>query len=150
MTCLPPCLHRIRGSKGQALVELALMLPILLLLILGVIEFGRAFYMKNTLTNAVRHAARKAAVNTSWNQNSIRFWTYSAVPGSWRNPSSITLAQSSPTSPPASGSGAGITVLATVKFKTIAPNFDFPRYKINSPFRNYTTISAQATMRYEQ
>ncbi|KAB0666539.1 pilus assembly protein [Oryzomonas japonica] len=143
MTCLPPCLHRIRGSKGQALVELALILPILLLLILGVIEFGRAFYMKNTLTNAVRHAARKAAVNTSWNQNSIRFWTYSAVPASWGNTSVITLAQSSPASPPSSGSGADITVTAKLKFNTIVPHFSFP-------FKNYTTISAQATMRYEQ
>ncbi|QEM68883.1 pilus assembly protein [Geobacter sp. FeAm09] len=143
MTYPPSCLHRLRSSRGQALVELALLLPILLLLIFGVIEFGRAFYMKNTLTNAVRHAARKAAVNTSWNQTSIRFWTYSAVPGSWRSASVITLAQSSPASPPASGSGADVTVTAKLKFTTIVPHFYFP-------FKNYTTIAARATMRYEQ
>ncbi|KAA0890553.1 pilus assembly protein [Oryzomonas rubra] len=143
MICLPPCLHRIRGSKGQALVELALILPILLLLILGVIEFGRAFYMKNTLTNAVRHAARKAAVNTSWNQDTIRFWTYSAVPSSWQNTTLITAVQVTPISPPLSGIDKTIKVQANLKFNTIVPHFYFP-------FKNYTTIVAQATMRYEQ
>jgi len=138
-----PCLHRIRNSKGQALVEFALLLPVLLLLILGIIEFGRAFYMKNTLTNAVRHSARKAAVSPSWNQNSIRFWTYSAVPSTWQNTSVIKIAQSTPSSPPSSGTGVPITVNANLKFTTIVPNFLFP-------FKNYTTISAQATMRYEQ
>nr|WP_218043342.1 TadE family protein [Oryzomonas sagensis] len=145
MICLPPCLHRIRGSKGQALVELALILPILLLLILGVMEFGRAFYMKNMLTNAVRHAARKAAVNTVWDQNTIRSWIYNTVPASW----SITLViPPTTTSPPASGDD--IIVSAKLKFDTIVPNFNSPRYKINYLFKNLTTISAQATMRYEQ
>ena len=40
--------------KGQALVEFALALPLLLLLILGVLEFGRAFKIKLVLENAAR------------------------------------------------------------------------------------------------
>lgn len=135
--------HRKLNSKGQALVEFALILPVLLLLTIGIIEFGRAFYMKNTLTNAVRHSARKAVVSTNWNQNTIRYWTYSSVPSSWRNTTLITTVQSTPSSPPLSGSGTAITVRANLKFNTIVPNFYFP-------FKNYQTISAQATMRYEQ
>ncbi|NIV14468.1 MAG: hypothetical protein GWN62_25295, partial [Aliifodinibius sp.] len=42
------------GRKGQALVEFALALPLLLLLILGVLEFGRAFKIKLVLENAAR------------------------------------------------------------------------------------------------
>lgn len=100
--------------------------------------------MKNTLTNAVRHAARKAAVSNSWNQGTIRFWTYSAVPSGWQNSSVIKSATSIPLAPPVSGSvNDAITVNAKLKFDTIVPNFYFP-------FSNYTTISAQATMRYEQ
>ena len=132
-----------KNAKGQVLVELALLLPLLLLLILGIIEFGRAFYMKNTLSNAVRHSARKAIVNTNWNQSTIRFWTYSAVPPGWQNDTVIPTIQSTPTSPPTSGSGAAVTVQATMKFDTIVPNFYFP-------FIDYKTITAQATMRYEQ
>lgn len=51
-----------RQSKGQALVEMAIILPLLLLLVLGVFEFGRAMYIKNTLTHAARAGARAAVV----------------------------------------------------------------------------------------
>lgn len=43
-----------RMRKGQALVEFALALPLVLLLVLGVLEFGRAFQTKIVLTNAAR------------------------------------------------------------------------------------------------
>jgi len=43
-----------KRKKGQALVEFALALPLLLILILGVLEFGRAFQTKIVLTNAAR------------------------------------------------------------------------------------------------
>ncbi len=43
-----------KRNKGQALVEFALALPLLLILILGVLEFGRAFQTKIVLTNAAR------------------------------------------------------------------------------------------------
>lgn len=43
--------------RGQTLVEFALVLPLLLLTVLGVIEFGRLFYGVNTLQNAARYTA---------------------------------------------------------------------------------------------
>ena len=46
---------------AQALVEFALVLPILLLLILGVMDFGRLFYTKMVLTNAAREGANYLA-----------------------------------------------------------------------------------------
>ena len=54
-----------RNRKGQVLVETAIILPILLLLIFGLIDFGRAMYTKNTLNNAARAGARVAAVTKS-------------------------------------------------------------------------------------
>jgi Flp pilus assembly protein TadG len=51
-----------KHCKGQALVEMAIILPLLLLLVLGIFEFGRAMYIKNTLTNAARAGARAAVV----------------------------------------------------------------------------------------
>ena len=43
--------------RAQALVEFALLLPILLVLILGAMDLGRVFYVKTVLTNAAREGA---------------------------------------------------------------------------------------------
>ncbi|MBI5955396.1 MAG: pilus assembly protein [Chloroflexi bacterium] len=48
-------------QRGQSLVELALALPILMLVLLIVVDFGRAFYAYVTVTNASREGARYAA-----------------------------------------------------------------------------------------
>jgi len=47
-----------RFIKGAAMVELALVLPILTLLLFGFIETGRALYQQNTLTKAISTGAR--------------------------------------------------------------------------------------------
>jgi Flp pilus assembly protein TadG len=52
-------------GRGQALVEFALVLPILLLLIFGIIDAGRLIYAYNTVSNSARNAARVAIVNQS-------------------------------------------------------------------------------------
>ena len=52
-------------STGQSLVELALALPVLLLLFLGLADFGRAFYYTSTIANAARVGAGYAAANAS-------------------------------------------------------------------------------------
>jgi len=49
------------NPKAQAVVEFALMLPIMLVLILGVMDFGRIFYIKMILTNAAREGANYLA-----------------------------------------------------------------------------------------
>lgn len=50
-------------TRGQALAEFALVLLILLLLFMGVFDFGRAIFMHTSLTNAAREGARLAIVN---------------------------------------------------------------------------------------
>ncbi|MEW6446535.1 MAG: TadE/TadG family type IV pilus assembly protein [Bacillota bacterium] len=52
----------IRGERGQATVELALVLPVLLLILFGIMEFGRVFSAYLVITNAAREGARLAAV----------------------------------------------------------------------------------------
>jgi Flp pilus assembly protein TadG len=54
-----------RNTKGQVLVETALILPLLLVLIFGLVDFGRAMYTKNTLNYAASLGARVAAVTPS-------------------------------------------------------------------------------------
>ena len=47
-----------RRRRGAAMVEMALILPIFLLLTVGLIEFGRAFMVQQMVTNASRDGAR--------------------------------------------------------------------------------------------
>ncbi len=55
--------ERRQGQPGQALVEFALVLPILLLLAVGIMDFGRALFVYSEVSNAAREAVRFAAVN---------------------------------------------------------------------------------------
>jgi Flp pilus assembly protein TadG len=50
-------------SAGQGLMEFALVLPLIVLLVTGAVDVGRAVFAYNTLANAARHGARVAAVN---------------------------------------------------------------------------------------
>lgn len=57
MRAAKPAAHR---ERGASLVEFALVLPLFLLLVGGMVDFGRAFYTQVTLTNAAREGARSA------------------------------------------------------------------------------------------
>jgi len=52
-----------RGQRGQSLVETALVLPILLIILMGIFDFGRAIFAYNAVSNSAREAARLAIVN---------------------------------------------------------------------------------------
>jgi Flp pilus assembly protein TadG len=54
--------RRTNIERGQAAVEFALVLPFLLVMLVGIIEFGRAWNEHQVITEAARAAARKAAV----------------------------------------------------------------------------------------
>jgi Flp pilus assembly protein TadG len=56
-------LSRCRNEDGQAITEFAIILPILMALLLGIIQFGIIFNNYITLTDATRAGARTAAVN---------------------------------------------------------------------------------------
>jgi Flp pilus assembly protein TadG len=51
-----------RDERGQALVEFALIMPFLLLFIIGIVEFGRAWNQHQVITDAAREGARSAAI----------------------------------------------------------------------------------------
>lgn len=55
----------ISNQKGTALVETAIVLVLLLLIVFGIAEIGRAMYITNALYNAAREGARRAAVSAS-------------------------------------------------------------------------------------
>jgi Flp pilus assembly protein TadG len=55
------CLGR-RADSGQSLVEFALILPVLMIVILGILKFGTSYNHYLTLTDAVRSGARQLAL----------------------------------------------------------------------------------------
>jgi hypothetical protein len=54
-------LNRLKKSDGGALIEFAIIVPFLFLLVLGVIEYGRAIHTKNIITHMSREGANLAA-----------------------------------------------------------------------------------------
>ncbi len=50
---------RLQGQEGVQAVEFALVLPILLVLVFGIIDFGFVFYVKQVMANASREGARQ-------------------------------------------------------------------------------------------
>ena len=52
------------GEAGQALVEVAIALPILLALLVGIFEFARAYNVQQVITNAAREGARQGVLPT--------------------------------------------------------------------------------------
>jgi len=55
--------HDITSERGQTMTEFAIVLPLLVVLVFGVIQFGIAFNNYVALTDAVRAASRKGAVS---------------------------------------------------------------------------------------
>ncbi len=53
---------RRHGSSGQALAELAIALPVLLLMLVGIFEFARAYQIQQVVVNAAREGARQAVL----------------------------------------------------------------------------------------
>jgi Flp pilus assembly protein TadG len=53
------------AERGAALVELAIVLPFLLALLAGIVEFGLLFYNKQVITNASREGARAGITRTT-------------------------------------------------------------------------------------
>lgn len=57
--------HRTKGERGQGLVEMALILPFLLVLVIGIVELGIALNRQLTVVNAAREGARFGATGAT-------------------------------------------------------------------------------------
>ncbi len=54
-----------KRDAGQSLAEFAILLPVLMGVVIGIFEFGRAWNIDQVLTNAAREGARLAVIETS-------------------------------------------------------------------------------------
>lgn len=68
-----------KSQQGQSVLEFAMVLPLMLLIVFGVIEFGRAYYQYNTLNKAIRDGARymsKHIYSTSYRDSTKNLVVY--------------------------------------------------------------------------
>lgn len=63
--CQPGVGRRQRRERGQALVEVALVVPVLLIMVLGTVDFGWALRSWMTVTNSAREGAHAGALGAS-------------------------------------------------------------------------------------
>lgn len=106
--------RRHRGDAGAAAVELALVLPILLLLVFGITEFARAFNAQVSLTHAAREGARIVALGgSSGDATTATLGALTTVPAG-----AVSVTATTCPDPPV---GADATVQATHQFTYITP-----------------------------
>lgn len=112
--------------RGQSLVEFAISLPVVLLMILFGIDFGRVFLGWVTLNNAVREAANFAAINpTAWTAPGnpaaqaeyVRLVTTESANINCTLPGTLP----DPTFPNGTGIGSPVLVAVTCQFSLITP-----------------------------
>jgi Flp pilus assembly protein TadG len=107
----------IRDDLGAAAVEFALTVPVLLLLLLGVSEFGRLLWTQNSIQYAVEQAARCAAFKLNGCKNHAQTQAYAAslVKGYDAVAAEFTVSDG----PCGATSTSGVTVSASVPFRSL-------------------------------
>lgn len=101
-----------RSKRGAVAVELALLLPVLLLLVIGIMEFGRAYNIQISASQAAREGARYVAVNysaTGYSDGNAQATAMNAAPSLPAAGTTVTITYS-----PGPGCSAGGTVTVKV------------------------------------
>jgi Flp pilus assembly protein TadG len=97
-----------RDDRGAAMVEFAIVLPVLLLILLGIIEFGRAYNAQVSIQAAAREGARELALRHSTGE--VESATRDGAP-------SVTIDSIAQTPCPATGDGkAKVKVTESLAF----------------------------------
>ena len=105
-------IKRRERPNGQSLTEFALLLPVLLLVLLGVFDFGRAIYANNAIANAARLGGRTAIVNQT--PSEIRARAIAQATGLAIDPASTSC-------PPAGASGVCVEFMNDTLTATCSP-----------------------------
>src|SRR5439155_411108 len=58
-------MQRLRTCRGQSLVEFALVLPLMVTVMLGIVDFGFVFFVRGSVENAAREGARYGSIHPS-------------------------------------------------------------------------------------
>jgi len=139
-----------RDPSGQSLLETALTLPLILLIAVGILEFGRAFQTWQVVTNAAREGARVAILpnsTTSDVQSRVMAYLQGGALDNYQN-ATVTVNQNTPVTV---GAGTAATSVVTVAypFSFIVMNPVANLMVSGSTVGNPLTLTAAAEMRNE-
>jgi Flp pilus assembly protein TadG len=135
----------LKSERGAALLETAITLPIIMLVAVGIFEFGRAYQTWQVLTNAAREGARVAVINgTTPEQIKEAVITYADIGGVTVTESQISLNQGKALG---SWTGSEITVSYPFQFMVLGPIAKL--VVADSKAGDALTMSAVAVMRNE-
>ncbi|WP_037986493.1 TadE/TadG family type IV pilus assembly protein [Thalassobacillus devorans] len=126
-----------KSNKGQALVEMALVLPILLMLLFGIVDFGRIFHAYLTIDHVGREAARLATVQ-QYEDGEIKSRTLSSAVGLNLTEDDINI---NPNGKANRSSGDDVIVTVTYKIGFITP--------LVNTFISSLTLTDKTVMRVE-
>jgi Flp pilus assembly protein TadG len=140
-------MKRIRSERGVALIETALTLPLLLLVTIGAVEFGRAYQTWQVLTNAAREGARIAVLPGVTDAAVQARVTAYMVAGQLTNAGGATITVTRNT---AIGTGTASTVLLEYPFTFIVMQPVAQLVVKGSTVGAPLTMGASAMMRNEQ
>jgi Flp pilus assembly protein TadG len=127
-----------RAERGTALIEFALVLPMLLIMTVAAVDFGRAFFVKNVVAQAAREGVRLRAVSSSADSALVRDRVLQVA-----NASNVTVTSLAINGPDASRQ---VTVVVTAEFNWIFPGV-FNLFGAN--FTNPVALTGEAVMRNE-
>ncbi|MDN3512649.1 MAG: pilus assembly protein [Candidatus Jettenia sp.] len=118
-------MKKFRNQKGVAAVEFAIILPVLIFLVFGIIEFSLLLYDKQVITNASREGARAGIV---WKEDRVSADEIIAIVNNYCSNYLITFGTNNPptTTPEWTGeeSGNELTVTVTYDYDFLfLPNF---------------------------
>ena len=110
-------------GRGQGLVEMALVLPIFLLIIFGMLDLGRAVYAYNTISNSSRAGARVAIVNQTTSAIQAEAISQSVALGVTAGQVSISYLQptTSATCPSPISIGCRVSITVTDQWTAVTP-----------------------------
>ncbi len=99
----PPQPARLRAAarrwvgdrRGAAMLEFAFLMPVMVLVLAGIIQFGMALYLRSSMLDTAQDAARRMAVGdlttpsevTSFVHNTMKSWVTPSVAAAWPDPS---------------------------------------------------------------
>lgn len=136
--------------RGAALVEMAVVLPVFFMIVLGIIEFGRAMMVTQIVTNCAREATRSAVLEGATNTTVESFVT--DYVGKSLNLSSADVATTITVEDPNGVEKGSNSVAAASRLDLIRVAVAVPYSKVNfMPIRwlDGTSISGASVMRRE-
>jgi len=140
--------HRGGSARGNALVEFALVLPLMLLVFAGIVDFGFLFQRHEVLTNAVREGARVAVLPASYGDAVIQQRVRDYITGGLGSANGLTVAA------PVRANVATVPPYRTVTISaTLRSNYvilgPIVRLATGGPWGNFIDLTAASTMRTE-